>query len=76
MRKIKQFIKTKLDSFAIKRFKTLAPIGLITQLYKTIAKNNLDITTQEVNVKKGKRRYTLLIAKDKECKTTFNLGRH
>jgi hypothetical protein len=45
-------------------------------IYTDIAIFDLQIETKMVNVKKGKRKYTLFIAKDKENKTVFNIGRH
>jgi hypothetical protein len=60
----------------IKRFQKLMPEELITSLYRMIVKNNLQITTKVVNVKKGKIKYTLVIIKDRELKTVFNIGRH
>ncbi len=54
----------------------LATPEIVEKMYKKQAKNNLAIDTKIVNVKKGKIRYRLLIAKDKNLKTVFNLGRH
>ena len=75
MKKLSKWIQTKIDAYVIKRFKALLPKNLITELYRKIAKNDLQLDIKEVNVKKGKRRYTLLVVKDRNCKTVFNIGR-
>lgn len=76
MKKLFVYIQGKIDEYVIKRFKQLMPKELISSLYKLIVKRDLEITTKEINVKKGRIRYTLLIVKDKNLKTIFNLGRH
>jgi hypothetical protein len=49
----------------------------ITNLYLKIAKKELLVEDRQVNVKKGKRRYTLFISKEpNKLETVFNLGRH
>ena len=55
----------------------LASPDIITDMYKKIAMDNLKIAEKQVNVKKGDRRYyTLLIFKDSNLQTIFNIGRH
>lgn len=50
---------------------------MITEIFRSYNRmDTLGIATKEVRVKKGKRRYTLLIAKDGNNETVFNLGRH
>jgi hypothetical protein len=73
---IVDFFQTKIDKYVLKRFVQLLPEKLITELYKKVVKNNLLIDIKYISVKKGKGRYVLLIIKDKDCKTVFNLGRH
>jgi hypothetical protein len=75
-KKIGAYIQAKIDKYVVKRFAMLLPKDLITSLYKQIAERDLVITTKEVQVKKGNRKYTLLVAKDKNLATVFNLGRH
>ena len=49
----------------------------ITNLYLKIARKDLLVEERQVNVKKGKRRYTLFISKEPNgLETVFNLGRH
>lgn len=48
----------------------------ITEMYRQIAKDNLNIRTEIVRVKKGKRKYELLFFQTPEFKLRFNLGRH
>lgn len=76
MKKIIAYIRTKIDKYVVKRFQVLMPKELITALYRKVVENDLNITTKEIRVKKGKIRYTLLVVKDKDLKTVFNLGRH
>lgn len=75
-RKVADYIQSKIDKYVIRRFQQLMPTALITALYKIIATNNLTLTEKIIEVKKGKIRYTLLVIKDKDCQTIFNLGRH
>jgi hypothetical protein len=76
MRKIIKKINEWLDDFAINRFKKLMPKEIITSLYRLVVERDLNITTKEINVKKGKRRYTLLVIKNKNLETVYNIGRH
>jgi hypothetical protein len=48
----------------------------IINMYIRVAKKNLVIKEKIINVKKGKRRYTLLVIKTAKNKTIFNLQRH
>jgi len=48
----------------------------IKDLYRRQAKDNLNIKTKIVKVKKGKRRYDLLFFETPEGQLCFNLGRH
>ena len=73
---IADYIQAKIDKYVIKRFEQLMPKELITKLYRIVGVWDLQITTKEVSVKKGKMRYTLFVAKDRDLKTVFNLGRH
>lgn len=73
---IKAWFQAKIDKYVIKRFATILPKPLIKSLYRQIAESDLQITTKEVQVKKGKRKYTLLVVKDKNLQTVFNLGRY
>jgi len=75
MRIFKWFHK-KIDNYVIKRFKAILPAGVITELYRMVVKRDLLIDIRQVNVKKGKRKYTLLIVKDRKLETVFNLGRY
>ena len=74
--KIKNYIQSKIDKYVITRFQKLMPKKLITSLYRAIAKENLQITTKVVPIKKGKIRYTLVVIEDKKGKTVYNLGRY
>ena len=65
-----------IDSLVIKRFKKIMPKDVITALYRIVVERDLNITTKEISVKKGKIKYTLLVMKDRNMKTVFNLGRH
>ncbi len=65
-----------IDNYVIKRFQKLMPKALITNLYQQIAKADLMLEEKIINVKKGRRRYTLLIMKDRNLQTKFWLGRH
>ena len=76
MKRLKAWIKSKLDQWAIERFTMLMPKKLITDLYIKIATKDLKLEERVINVKKGSRRYTLLILKDRNGETVFNLGRH
>ena len=76
MKKLINWIQSKIDKYVIKRFQQLMPKELIRQLYKIVAEGDLQISVKEIEVKKGKIKYTLLIVKDKNLKTVFNLGRH
>ena len=49
--------------------------NFITNEYRKIAQSDLVVGTKEVQVKKGKRRYTLFFVKDENLQTRFNLGR-
>ena len=73
---VKNYIQLKIDKYVIKRFVQILPKELIKSLYKQIAEDELSITTKVVEVKKGKIRYDLLISKDRNLQTVFNLGRH
>jgi hypothetical protein len=73
---VKDYIQSKIDKYVVKRFQQIFPKELIRSLYRRIAEDELQITTKEIEVKKGKIRYTLLVIKDKGLKTVFNLGRH
>lgn len=73
---IKDYIQAKIDKYVIKRFKEILPRELIKSLYRSLAEDELQITTKIVDVKKGKIKYTFVIVKDHELKTIFNLGRH
>lgn len=37
---------------------------------------NFILNTKQINVKKGKRKYTLLVMETKDGQVKFNLGRH
>ncbi len=76
MKKLIEKIRKIFDPYVMKRFALLAPKALIQQLYKRQATADLELTERIINVKKGKRKYTLLILKDKNLQTRFNLGRH
>jgi len=71
--KLIERFKKRFDGYVINRFYELNPKPLIIHLYKRIALNELEIATEIIYVKKGKIRYTLLIAKDKNLKTKFYL---
>jgi len=73
---VKNYIQSKIDKYVIKRFAEIMPKELIKSLYRHIAETELQITTKTDEVKKGKIKYTLLISKDKNLQTVFNLGRH
>jgi len=76
MKKLIRFIQNKIDVYVINRFKRLMPKAIITELYRMVVENDLQITTREISVKKGRIKYTLLIIKNKNLKTVYNLGRH
>lgn len=75
-KKIRAYIQAKIDKYVVKRFVEILPKALIKSLYRQIAERDLVITTKEVQVKKGNRKYTLLVVKDRNLTTVFNLGRH
>ena len=75
MEKLLERFKKLFDGYVLIRFEKLFPKDLIISLYKKVALINLEIDTKEVSVKKGRVRYTLLICKDKDLQTRFNLGR-
>jgi hypothetical protein len=74
--RVAEFIQKTVDNFVIKRFSEIMPHDLIVALYHRIAQRDLRINVKTVYVKKGKIKYTLVICKDRDCKTVFNLGRH
>jgi len=76
MKKLIRFIQNKIDVYVINRFKRLMPKAIITELYRMVVENDLQITTREISVKKGRIKYTLLIIKNKNLETVYNLGRH
>lgn len=49
---------------------------IITELYRSIAQDNLSLKTEIIKVKKGKARYTLVFLSTKELTTKVNIGRH
>lgn len=49
---------------------------VITDMYRQIAKENLILKDTLVNVKKGKKKYDLLIFEEPGGCMKFNLGRH
>lgn len=69
---MKKLIKT----YVVKRFTQLLPKKLIKSLYRMVVDGELQITTKVIGVKKGKIKYTLLVIKDRNLETVFNLGRH
>ena len=73
--KLIEKFRTLFDGYVLARFEKLLPKDIITRLYRVIVISDLNIQTREISVKKGKLRYTLLIVKDKNLKTKFNLGR-
>jgi hypothetical protein len=77
-KQFKVWIISKIDNFTVNRFKLISPAysALITELYRKVAKDNLNITTEIIEVKKGEVRYKLLVIKDKNLKTVYNLGRY
>jgi len=74
--KVAEYIQSKIDRYAIKRFRELMPKALITELYRKVVERDLLISTRAVFVKKGKIKYTLLIIKNHNLETVYNLGRH
>lgn len=62
--RIFKLIKKRLDLICIKWYKYIK------------RKQEFIIKTKEINVKKGKRRYTLYIIETKQGKIKINLGRH
>ena len=48
----------------------------IKKLYREIAEKNLNIKTEIIKVKKGKKRYNLVFFETPKGKLKFNLGRH
>jgi len=75
MKNLIEKIRKYFDGYVIDRFKYLMPKQIITELYRQIATDDLKLITKEISVKKGKVRYTLLIVKDKNLQTRFNLGK-
>jgi transposase len=76
IKNVRDYVQAKIDKYVVKRFVEILPKELIKSLYRQIAENELQITTKIVEVKKGKIRYTLMVVKDKNLQTVFNLGRH
>ena len=74
--KVADYIRKRLDEWAIRRVGELMPKRTITEWYRRIAERDLNIQTRTVLVKKGKLKYTLLVVKDRNLETAFNLGRH
>lgn len=74
--RVADWIRNKINNFAIKRFISLMPKTIITELYRKVVERDLQITTKTIFVKKGHLRYTLIVVKDKNLQTIFNLGRH
>lgn len=62
--RIIKLIKKKLDLFCIKWYKSIR------------RKQEFILKVKEINVKKGKRRYTLLIIETKQGNIRINLGRY
>lgn len=56
--------------------KELIPIEWIKKVYRKFVRESFTITEKIVNVKKGKRRYTLLFVEHPGGKIRYNLGRH
>ena len=73
---VKNYIQSRIDKYVLKRFVEILPKALITSLYRQFAKDELEITTKVVPVKKGKIRYTLVVIEDRGQKTVYNLGRY
>ena len=73
---VRNYIQAKIDKYVVKRFQEILPKELVKSLYRSIAEKELQITTKIVDVKKGKIKYILMIVKDKNLQTIFNLGRH
>jgi hypothetical protein len=73
--KFDKYIQPKIDEFVIRRFTILMPKALITSLYRKIAESELQISTREIIVKKGNIKFTLLIIKNKDLETVYQLGR-
>lgn len=48
----------------------------VTDMYRKLANEDLKLRTEIVQVKKGKKRYSLLIMVTPQGKLRFNLGRH
>ena len=65
-----------LDEYSMKRIQRLMPKNFIISLYKRLALGDIKVEERIINVKKGKRRYTLLILKDENFVTKYWLGRH
>ena len=76
MKKLIHRIQERIDRYVVKRFQALAPKVIIQQLYKRNATGDLLLTEKIINVKKGRRRYTLIVVKDRNLQTVFNIGRH
>ena len=60
----------------MKRLRKLFEKWIRKQYQKIRCKEGFLITSKEVNVKKGKRRYTILIFETNQQKVRINLGRH
>ena len=78
LKSIRLYIVSKVNNLALTRVLGLQLLtdSIITELYKKVAKRQLQIDTKIIEVKKGKIRYTLVIIKDHNLKTVYNLGRH
>jgi hypothetical protein len=76
MKKLIIYIQSKIDKYVVKRFQKLMPKELIRTLYRSVAEGDLDVTVKIIEVKKGRIKYYLVIAKDKDLKTKFTLSRH
>ncbi len=74
--KIRKPIQIRIDIYVIKRFVKLYPKKLIKDMYHKMAIEETVVDVKEVHVKKGKVRYTLVVAKDKDHVTCFNLGKY
>ena len=75
MKKLIEKIQNYIDKYVIKRFSKLAPKKIIEALYRNQQIGDLKLTSREISVKKGKRKYTLLIIETQKGFHKFNLGR-
>lgn len=50
--------------------------GRIKAMYKNIAEKELVLSTKLKPIKKGKDKYYIIVCKDKNLKTVFNINRH